>query len=303
MAGAFRIAEGYVEVTADESGYDRAMDRLRSKRNTVGVQLRLDDRDARTQLDRFARDRSLKVKVNLDQSALSRLRLQDLTVNLIPQLQESARRQAEQQLGLLARDRTVRFIADADTRAAADDLALLARARTARVTADADTAAAAARLAALTRDRTVTIRTRTIGGLGGLAGIGGSAGSSAGGVSRLASSLSSLAELYRTLGYHEKAAPLFERALAIREKTLGTSHPAVARTLQSLAMLHQAEGNYGKAERLYGRSLGILETALGPNHPDVATVLSNHALLLRRTNRKTQAEGLEIRVRAILGEP
>ncbi|WP_439145714.1 hypothetical protein [Streptomyces canus] len=195
MAGAFRIAEGYVEVTADESGYDRAMDRLRSKRNTVGVQLRLDDRDARTQLDRFARDRSLKVKVNLDQSALSRLRLQDLTVNLIPQLQESARRQAEQQLGLLARDRTVRFIADADTRAAADDLALLARARTARVTADADTAAAAARLAALTRDRTVTIRTRTIGGLGGLAGIGGSAGSSAGGVSRLASSLSSLAAL------------------------------------------------------------------------------------------------------------
>lgn len=48
MAGQFRIAEGYVEVTADESGYNRAMDRLKSKRTEVGVGLKLDDREARS---------------------------------------------------------------------------------------------------------------------------------------------------------------------------------------------------------------------------------------------------------------
>jgi phage-related protein len=158
MAGAFRIAEGYVEVTADESGYDRAMDRLRSKRNTVGVQLKLDDRDARVQLDRFLRERSLKVKVDLDQTALSRLRLQNLTVDILPQIQEAAMRRAQQQLARLTADRVVNIRASVDTRVAADELRNLTRRRTARITADADTRVAADDLALLTRDRTVNVR-------------------------------------------------------------------------------------------------------------------------------------------------
>lgn len=208
MAGSFRIAEGYVEVTADESGYDRAMDRLRSKRNTAGVQLKLDDRDARTQLDRFLRDRTLKVKVDLDQTALSRLRLQNLTVDIIPTLQDAARRRAEQQLARLTADRTVRILAvadtrvaadelrnltqrrrvrigiDVDTRVAADDITNLTRRRTVRVTADADTDAAAARIATLTRDRTIDVRMNVnrsaislLGSIGGAAGSAGMLGS------------------------------------------------------------------------------------------------------------------------------
>lgn len=200
MAGAFRIAEGYVEVTADESAYDRAMDRLKSKRNTAGVILKLDDRDARTQLDRFMRERSLKVKVDLDQTALSRLRMQDLTVNLIPKIQEAALRRAQKQLDRLTADRavniratvdtrvaaneiqnlirrrTVRIGADVDTRVAADSLANLTRRRTTTITADADTRVAADDLALLTRDRTVNVRVRTLGGLGNLGGAAGSAG-------------------------------------------------------------------------------------------------------------------------------
>lgn len=187
MAGAFRIAEGYVEVTADESNYDRAMDRLRSKRNTVGVQVKLDDREARTSLDRFTRDRSMNVRVSLDQTALSRARFRDITVNLLPELEESAKRAAEAQLAALTRDRTVRIIADLDTRAAADDLALLTRQRTTRITADADTRAAADDLALLTRNRTVNVRVDVDGSaLGALAGLGGAAGSAGMLSSRLA---------------------------------------------------------------------------------------------------------------------
>ncbi|WP_405580683.1 hypothetical protein [Streptomyces sp. NBC_01092] len=187
MAGAFRIAEGYVEVTADESGYNRTMDRLRSRRNQVSVGVKLDDREARTELDRFTRDRNLKVKAVLDRSALSSARFRDLTVNLVPELEEAARRLAESQLATLTRDRTVRILADAETRVAADDLALLTRPRTARITADADTRSAADDLALLTRSRTVNVRVDVDGAaLGILSGLGGAAGSAGMLSSRLA---------------------------------------------------------------------------------------------------------------------
>ncbi|MFI1166569.1 hypothetical protein ACH4UM_23935 [Streptomyces sp. NPDC020801] len=217
MAGSFRIAEGYVEVTADESPYERSMRRLQSAKNKVGIRLELDDRDAVARLDRFIRPRSLDVKVNLDQTALGRFALQSRTLDVLAQLQDGARRIAEAQLAELTKDRTVRIIADLDTRAAADDLALLTRTRTARiladadtrtaaddlalltrprnarVTADADTGDARARLDILTRDRRMNVRvdvdrsalSRLTGSLGG-------GGSGAGGIGALTSSLSSL---------------------------------------------------------------------------------------------------------------
>jgi phage-related protein len=195
MAGAFRIAEGYVEVTADESAYDRAMDRLRSRRYEVRVGVKLDDRDARTRLDRLIRNRDLRVKVNLDQTALSRARFRDLTVNLLPKLSETARRAAEAQLAELTKDRTVRIIADLDTRTAADDLALLTRPRTARITASADTRPAADDLALLTRSRTVNVRVDVDrSALSGLTGsLGGGGGGGAAGVGLLSSRIAQLA--------------------------------------------------------------------------------------------------------------
>ncbi|MER5470858.1 hypothetical protein [Streptomyces sp. NPDC002685] len=180
MAGSFRIAEGYVEVSADESAYDRAMQRLRSKKNKVDVNVQLDDRDAVARLDRLMRDRSLNVAVRLDQTALSRLRLPNRTVDILAELSEAARVRAEEQLTQLTRDRTVRIIADLDTRAAADDLALLTRARTARITADADTRVAADDLALLTRNRTVNVRVDVDRSALALLGSLGSAGSSVG---------------------------------------------------------------------------------------------------------------------------
>jgi phage-related protein len=203
MAGAFRIAEGYVEVTADESGYDRAMQRLRQSKNKATVTLDLDDTAALAKLREFANQHArtvLKAVIDADLNDASQRRvtqqLDRLTADRVVNIHASVdTRAAANDLALLIRDRMVNVRADMDTRVAAADLANLTQRRTARIDADADTAAAAARLAALTRDRTVTIRTRTIGGLGGLAGLGGSAGSSAGGVSRLASSLSSLTAL------------------------------------------------------------------------------------------------------------
>lgn len=68
-------------------------------------------------------------------------------------------------------------------------------------------------------------------------------------------------------------------ALAIREKTLGENHPAVAATLNNLAVLYGKRGKYKDAEPLCKRALEIRENVLGKNHPDVAKQLNNLALL------------------------
>jgi phage-related protein len=203
MAGSFRIAEGYVEVTADESGYDRAMDRLKSRRNKATVLLDIDDTLALSKLRRFADQHSRTVlkaviDANLNQATIRRVtgQLDRLTADRVVNIRASVdTRVAAQELQNLTQRRTVRIGVDVDTRVAADSLANLTRRRQMTVQVNADTAAARARLDALTRDRTVNIRTSTIGGLGGLAGLGGSASGSAGGVGSLASSLSSLTAL------------------------------------------------------------------------------------------------------------
>jgi phage-related protein len=203
MAGAFRIAEGYVEVTADESGYDRTMERLKSKKNKATITLDIDDTAALAKLRRFADQHSrtvLKAVIDADLNEASKRRvtqqLDRLTADRVVNIRASAdTRVAAAEIRNLVQRRQVRIGIDVDTRVAADSLANLTRRRQMTVQARADTTGADASLRHLTRDRTVNVRTRTVGGLGGLAGIGGSAGSSAGGVSRLASSLSSLAAL------------------------------------------------------------------------------------------------------------
>lgn len=218
MAGSFRIAEGYVEVTADESGYDRAIDRLKSKKNTVKVGVDLDDKDALAKLERLTRDRLATVKLKVDETALSRLRLNDVEVSVAPKISDAAYNRVKTQLDRLTADRvvniraavdarvaadeirnltqrrTVRIGLDVDTRVAADSIANLTRRRMMTVQARADTEGANASLRFLTRDRTVNVRTRMF-GLGSLTGLGSSASGSAGGVGLLSSSLARIVAL------------------------------------------------------------------------------------------------------------
>ncbi|MFF4346814.1 hypothetical protein [Streptomyces sp. NPDC001530] len=166
MAGSFRIAEGYVEVGADESNYDRAMARLKSKKNTATVTLDIDDTAALAKLRRFADEHSrtvLKAVIDADLSETSVRRVtakldaltKDRTVRI---LATADTRVAADEIRNLTQRRRVRIGIDVDTRVAADDIANLTRRRTMRVVADADTAAARARLDLLTRDRRMNVR-------------------------------------------------------------------------------------------------------------------------------------------------
>jgi len=55
--------------------------------------------------------------------------------------------------------------------------------------------------------------------------------------------LTSLADLYELHIYeYAKALPLYERALEILERALGSNHPEVAETLNDIALVHNNQG-------------------------------------------------------------
>jgi tetratricopeptide (TPR) repeat protein len=84
--------------------------------------------------------------------------------------------------------------------------------------------------------------------------------------------------LYDDQGRYLEAEPLYKRALAIDEKSLGPDHPTVGTRLNNLAALYDIQGRYAEAEPLYKRALAIAEKALGPDQPEVGGELNNLAL-------------------------
>jgi len=116
---------------------------------------------------------------------------------------------------------------------------------------------------------------------------------------RLTASLNNLAGLYEDQGKDAQAEPLYQRSLAILEKSLGPDHPHIALSLNNLAALYDNQGSYTQAEPLYQQALAIREKTVGPDHPKVAESLENYAALLRKMNREAEAEKLEARAKAI----
>jgi tetratricopeptide (TPR) repeat protein len=98
---------------------------------------------------------------------------------------------------------------------------------------------------------------------------------------------------------YDQAKPLYERALAIREKVFGEEHPDVATSLNNLALLYDNQGEYEQAKPLYERALAIYENVYGKEHPDVATDLNNLAGLYRIQGEYEQAKLLYERALAI----
>ncbi|HEX9793116.1 MAG TPA: tetratricopeptide repeat protein, partial [Planctomycetota bacterium] len=98
---------------------------------------------------------------------------------------------------------------------------------------------------------------------------------------------------------YEEAQRLYQRALAIREKTSGPGHPATAHTLNNLGILLMDLGRFEEARPLYERALEIRENTLGPNHLDTAQSLNNLAVLLLEIGRYEEVRPLFERALAI----
>jgi tetratricopeptide (TPR) repeat protein len=115
-----------------------------------------------------------------------------------------------------------------------------------------------------------------------LAMVGGDAVPLAGAEAHASGLLNGLAS-YRhcALAAYALARPLYERALALKEKAFGPDHPDTALGLNNLALLLQDQGDLAGARALHERALAIREKALGPDHPDTAESLNNLALVLQ----------------------
>jgi tetratricopeptide (TPR) repeat protein len=77
-----------------------------------------------------------------------------------------------------------------------------------------------------------------------------------------------LAAAYEATGRLDEAIPIYERALAERERGLGPAHPDTLISRSSLARAYRAAARSADAVRLAERMLADSERANGPLHPD-----------------------------------
>ena len=84
------------------------------------------------------------------------------------------------------------------------------------------------------------------------------------------------------LGDLSVARATLERALRIRERTLGPNHLRTSQTLAHLGRLYRDLGEYDQARATFERALRIQERVLGPDHPDLGYVLTHFGALYER---------------------
>ncbi|MEM9458727.1 MAG: tetratricopeptide repeat protein [Myxococcota bacterium] len=111
--------------------------------------------------------------------------------------------------------------------------------------------------------------------------------------------LDSLGKVADSEGKYEEARDLCGRALAIRQRALGSDHPDVALSLDSLGSVAYWQGKYEEARDFHRRALAIREKVLGPDHPDVATSLNSLGIVAKSKAEYDKASKLYERSRVI----
>jgi tetratricopeptide (TPR) repeat protein len=99
-------------------------------------------------------------------------------------------------------------------------------------------------------------------------------------------------------GRAKEAAEHHARALALREKAPGPSHPDVAQSLTNLGGAESSLGDEQNATQHSQRAVDLLETLYGPDHPRLAEPLTNLAI---RSRRKGDLDGAERLYRRAIG--
>ena len=109
---------------------------------------------------------------------------------------------------------------------------------------------------------------------------------------RVASIFYFLGELYRLKGENDQAEIYLWKALPIWAKTVGPTHPEMAKGLTSLSLIYEGKGEYEKALPLVKQALKVREGAYGSDHPNIIPTLDQYANLLKQMNRTEEAEAL-----------
>ncbi|MDB2417275.1 tetratricopeptide repeat protein [Paracoccaceae bacterium] len=122
----------------------------------------------------------------------------------------------------------------------------------------------------------------------------------------LAIDYNNLALLYDRTGKNKEALKAYRHSLILRQKKLGSNHPATATAKNNLGLFLSNAGKLQAAEPLLRTALQIREKMLGPEHPRTSVSLNNLAILLDRTGEDAEAKllyerSLDVR-KAVWGE-
>ncbi len=85
----------------------------------------------------------------------------------------------------------------------------------------------------------------------------------------IAKKLDNLSKLYDSYLLYHKSAPLYKRALEIREKSLKYGNPDTINNINNLAKAYLFTGQPDQAELLFDRSLEIVEKTYGPKSREI----------------------------------
>lgn len=107
--------------------------------------------------------------------------------------------------------------------------------------------------------------------------------------SGLGLALNNLGNIYVSRNKLREADVVYQRGIAVLEKSNGPSHPYVATLLNNYGNLLRDQGRTDEAERFFRRSLSIYDK-VSPDNPESASPLSNIGLLQIRAGAFEEAE-------------
>ena len=115
----------------------------------------------------------------------------------------------------------------------------------------------------------------------------------------VATSLNRLGDIYLWQARYGDAEPLYNRALAIRERLLGPEDPAVAETLNGLGELRTYEGRYSDALTFFEQALSIRQKVLGVDNRYVTETVNDLGVFFEKGGKYETAEMLHERALAV----
>jgi len=101
-----------------------------------------------------------------------------------------------------------------------------------------------------------------------------------------------IGRVYQRLGLKERAQPLLQQSLSLRQRLYGQSDVAVAESLLALAVLDQDRGEFASAEAGQRRALDILRGRLGGEEARVGDALNDLSATLIARAKYPEAESL-----------
>ncbi len=102
--------------------------------------------------------------------------------------------------------------------------------------------------------------------------------------------LASIGNVYRNLGLFERARPLLEQAVEIRQRLYGERHVAVAESLHDLGVVNRDLGNFQEAELLLKQALEQRRELIGTDSDEVVATLNYLGIVKRQLGEYDESE-------------